>query len=316
MHRSHRFLAQCLSAPWAMTPAAMTAYAALLARGYARREGVASPVASEDWTIGGQVGEPRAAAPDQRFGRTGSGAIAVVRVHGVIMQRASQLGACEEGAGTDQIVSALQAAMNDETVGQVLMDFDTPGGSVFGVQETGDQIREMAKTKPVFGIANSLCASAGYWLMSQCTECYVTPGGQVGSIGVYGAHEDISKAMETAGVSMTFISAGKYKVEGHPFAPLGDEAHAAQQASVDAYYKTFISAVAKGRGVSIDAVRNGMGEGRVLGAQQALAENMVNGVMTFDAVVRKMQAAGGRNAAPPRSRSALASARRQIDMLA
>lgn len=312
MIRSHRFLAQCLSAPWAMTPAAMSAYAAMLARGYARREGMS---AMDDRFDGG-LNTPEAAAAAKPNSVSRQGAIALVQVRGVIMQRASQLGACEEGTGTDQIISALQAAMNDETIGQVLIDFDTPGGSVFGVSECGDQIREMAKTKPIIGFANSLCASAGYWLMAQCTECYATPGGQVGSIGVYGAHEDISKAMEAAGVNMTFISAGKYKVEGHPFAPLGDEARAAQQDSVDAYYKTFTAAVAKGRGVAIDAVRNGMGEGRVLSAPQALAENMIDGVMPFDALVRKMQASGGRGAAAPRGRSALAAARNQIAMLA
>lgn len=310
MHRTHRFLAQCLSAPWAMTPAAMSVYAAMLARGYAQREGVA---AMDDRFDGG-LNSPAAAAPANKFGR--QGAIAVVTVRGVIMQRASQLGACEEGTGTDQILGALHAAMNDETVGQILIDFDTPGGSVFGVAECGDQIREMAKTKPIIGFANSLCASAGYWLMSQCSECYATPGGQVGSIGVYSAHQDVSKALEAAGLNITLVSAGKYKVEGNPYGPLSDEARANQQEGIDAYYKSFTTAVSKGRRVSIDTVRNGMGEGRCLSAAQAQAENMIDGVMPFDALVRKMQGSGGsRSSAPPRGRSALAAARNQIAML-
>lgn len=61
------------------------------------------------------------------------------------------------------------------------------------------------------------------------------------------------------------------------------------QSRVDDYYSAFTAAVAKGRGVSIDVVREGMGQGRVLGAQAALAENMIDGVMTFDELVKKMQ---------------------------
>jgi signal peptide peptidase SppA len=310
MHRSHYFLAQCLSVPWAMTPSAMSVYVAMLVQGYAQREGVA-PMAhdyrdADDYS-------PSAAVAPSKFGRQGD--IAVVTVRGVIMQRASQLGDCEEGTGTEQILGALQVAMNDETVGQILIDFDTPGGSVFGVAECGDQIREMAKTKPIIGFANSLCASAGYWLMSQCSECYATPGGQVGSIGVYNAHQDVSKALEAAGLNITLVSAGKYKVEGNPYGPLSDEARANQQEGIDAYYKSFTTAVSKGRRVSIETVRNGMGEGRCLSAAQALAENMIDGVMPFDALIRKMQGSGGRTAPQPRGRSLLAAARNQLAML-
>lgn len=291
--KSHLFMAECLSHPWAMTPDAMRAYAAMLARGYARRDGVLEGLAS----AGIEAAAPRPAPSRQ-------GSIAMIQVYGVIMQRASQFGPCEGGTGTDQISSALNAALNDETVSQIIMDFDTPGGSVFGVSELGDQIRAARAQKPLVGIANSMSASAGYWLMSQCSECYVTPGGQVGSIGVYMAHEDISKALEEAGINITLISAGKYKTEGSPFTSLEPDALAFLQASVDDYYAAFTSAVSKGRKVPVEQVRSGMGEGRVFGATQALASGMVDGIATFDQVVKKMMS----SAKPARGRSARANA--------
>lgn len=57
------------------------------------------------------------------------------------------------------------------------------------------------------------------------------------------------------------------------------------QSRTQDYYQSFVKAVAKGRNVSIDTVRNGMGQGRVLGSDAALQEKMVDGVMTFDEVV-------------------------------
>lgn len=278
------FLAYCLRTPWAMDPDAMHTYAAILARAYAQRAGGVADDA-----------EPLAREPKAARGepvRAGNGAIGVIPVYGTIVQRASQLGMCEAGTGAQEVGAALDAAMADASIAQVLMDFDTPGGSVFGIQELGDKIRSMRNQKPIVGIANSMAASAGYWLLSQCSEAYVTPGGMVGSIGVYTAHQDVSRALDAEGVSVTLISAGKYKVEGNPFQPLDAEAQAQTQAQVDSYYRMFTQAVARGRGVPVEQVRGGMGEGRMLLADAALSANMVDGVATFDEVVAKMKKGG------------------------
>jgi len=279
------FLAYCLRTPWAMDPQAMQTYAAWLASAYAAREGGQPRADIEDEAGAGRV--PKAARGEAK--RAGDGAIALINVHGTIVQRASQLGPCEGGTGAQEIGNSLDAALADQSVSQILMSFDTPGGSVFGTAELGDKIRAARAIKPVIGIADSMAASAGYWLLSQCSEAYVTPGGMVGSIGVYTAHEDVSKALEAKGVNITLVSAGKYKVEGNPFEPLGDEARADTQARVDAYYRAFTMAVAKGRGVSVDQVRTGMGEGRMLLADAAQKAGMVDGVMSFGELVSKMQ---------------------------
>lgn len=298
--RYPHFLAFCLSAPWAMEPGAMQTYAAMLMRAYARKAGV---VAYED---GETAAEPVAKASGS--GRRAAPAIALVNVFGTIMQRAADFGPCEGGTGCDDIGAAIDAAMADETVGQILMRFSSPGGSVFGVQELGDKIRAARATKPIIGIADSMAGSAAYWLLAQCSEVYVTPAGMVGSIGVYTAHEDVSKAMDEAGVKMSFVSAGKYKVEGNPFEPLGEEARAEMQGRVDTYYKAFTGAVSKGRGVPVEQVRSGMGEGRMLLADAAQAAGMVDGVMTFDQLVKKMST-GARA-----SRSARAQAQAAADI--
>jgi signal peptide peptidase SppA len=226
------------------------------------------------------------AGPRQSRGAPRTGAIAVIPVYGTIVQRASQIDICEGGTSTQQISAALRDALADDTVGQILLDIDSPGGSVYGVQELAD---EMAQSKkPVIAVSNSLAASAAYWIGCSANEFYVTPGGEVGSIGVWMAHQDWSKAMEEAGVSTTLISAGEFKVEGNPYQPLGDDAQRFMQSRVDDYYAAFTKGVAKGRKVGIDVVRNGMGQGRVLGAQAALDQNMVDGIMNFDQVVSKM----------------------------
>lgn len=296
-----QFLAQCVATPWAMQPEALHAFATILARRYAR--GPAGGGADED-DHGAPLREPKAAV--SRSGNARSGVIAVLPIRGAIMEHASDFGPCEGGTSAEQVSVALRQANADASISAILLDINSPGGSVFGISELAAEIR--ASAKPVTAIARSLSASAAYWLGTAASEFFMTPGGQVGSIGVYGAHEDVSKALDDAGVKVTLVSAGKFKTEGSPYSPLSDEARAAMQESVDNYYGMFTRDVAKGRGTTVDAVRAGMGQGRVLGASQAVAEKMVDGVMTFDQVIRRMQRASAKPAASAAAR------RRQIQL--
>jgi signal peptide peptidase SppA len=220
---------------------------------------------------------------------------------------------------TQKFTSALRQVLADDTVGQILIDIDSPGGSVYGVAELATEIVKARAQKPVVAVANSLAASAAYWIGCSAGEFYVTPGGEVGSIGVWQAHFDYSKALEEEGVKPTLISAGKFKVEGNPYAPLDEEAQGFMQSRVDDYYAAFTKAVAKGRGVPITQVRDGMGQGRVLGADAALAQNMVDGIASFDQVLSKMHkdAASSAKSSPPAKpkTSRLAQARSELGIL-
>jgi len=176
-----------------------------------------------------------------------------------------------------------------------------------------DEVTSARVQKPMVAVANRLAASGSYWIGCSASEFYVTLGGEVGSIGVWQAHFDYSQAFAAEGIQPTLISAGKYKVEGNPYVPLDEEAQGFMQSRVDDYYANFTKAVARGRGVPIAQVRDGMGQGRVLGADAAQAHGMVDGVATFDEVVRKMRRDAKFSARPKASR--LAYAQRAIEIL-
>lgn len=281
------FLDFVLRTPWALRPETMNAYAAILAGRYGRKLGLQQAGRDDS----GPEDEVGMGAPVAARGATAArtGAIAVIPVRGTIVQYADQLDMCEGGTTTGAISQMLNSALVDDTVGSILLHIHSPGGSVYGVQELADEIRAARAQKPIVAIADSLAASAAYWIGSQAGEFYATPGGEVGSIGVWQAHQDVSAALEKAGVKTTLISAGKFKTEGHPFGPLDADAQRFFQQRTDEYYAAFTSAVAKGRNVPIASVREGMGQGRVLGADAALAEKMVDGVMPLADVIRKMQ---------------------------
>ena len=301
-------LTWALSNPWAMRPEAMAAYAIVLASHYAGERALAAALANHE----PQAGADAKVAAEMQGGNRAVGNVAVIPVMGPIVEWPHQVDVCEGGTSTRAILRAMAAVEADDTIAGAVMVFATPGGSVYGVAEAGDAINRVKAKKPVYGVAQSLAASAGYWLLSQCTEAYCSPGGEVGSIGVYSGHQDISRALEMQGVRIELFSAGKFKTEGHPFGPMSEEGKDFAQKRAQDYYGDFTRAVAKGRGVAVDAVRTGMGEGRVLGAKDALAEKMIDGIATMEEVIAKMQRQAR---AQPGRRASVASAEAQIALL-
>ncbi len=295
-------IAEFLATPWALMPERLNAVASVLARW-----SHGTPAASE---VLESINADRAVrdARRQSTAAASGGGIAVLPLYGVITQRGNMIDDVS-GPGsvsTQQFAAALRQAIADDSVAQILIDIDSPGGSVYGVAELADAIIAARTKKPIVALANSLAASAAYWIGCSASEFYVTPGGEVGSIGVWQAHFDYSQALATDGVTPTLISAGKYKVEGNPYAPLDVEAQAFMQSRVDDYYLAFCKGVARGRGVPISQVRNGMGQGRVLGAEAAIEQNMVDGVATLDDAIRKILRNGKPQTKPQASRIRMA----------
>lgn len=216
--------------------------------------------------------------------------IAVISVMGVIAQHASQVDDISGpgGTSTERLGQSFQAALNDPSVKAIVLNVDSPGGNVHGVMEVADLIYKARGTKPVVAQVNSTAASAAYWIACSADEIVVTPGGEVGSIGVFGMHKDVSAAAEKQGLKVTFISAGKHKVDGNPFEPISDEFRAAAQADVDTVYASFVAAVARGRGVKASDVRNGFGEGRTVLADQAVKLGMADRTGTMDDTLRRL----------------------------
>lgn len=229
-----------------------------------------------------QGGEPRQPA------RSG-GAVAVIPIHGTIAHRMSGMSASSGGASIDLIGATFRAAMADPSVSSILFDIDSPGGTVTGVQELADDIYAARSTKPIVALVNGMAASAAYWLASQADEIVSIPSGSAGSIGVFTAHQDLSEMMAKAGIKTTLISAGKYKLAGHPFAPLPPEEEAVLQERVDAMYSIFVKQVARGRGVSPADVRNGYGQGRALTGSEAKAAGLVDRIVTVEEAVSRAE---------------------------
>jgi capsid assembly protease len=255
-------------------------------------------------------GAIHAVARDGRAGVRAPAGTAVVAIYGPMEYRPGLLSLLfGYGTSTLELTATVRRLAADPEVKQIILEIDSPGGSIEGVTEAAAAIRAARQVKPVYAIAAPMAASAAYWLAAQATRLLVLGSGQVGSIGVYGVHEDISKAAERLGVKTTLISAGKYKTEGNPWEPLSDPARADMQSKVDAHYQQFTDDVAFGRGVSPSAVVKGYGEGRMLLARDAVKAGMVDGIGGLDDALQGIAIERGRFIAEMDRRRRIAASR-------
>lgn len=287
-HKYAHILRAVYERPWAILPSTLALIVDII------RFRAAGGMLSDD-EISARVS---AAQNGPRKGGRQSGTVAVIPVYGPISQRQNMMSASSGGTSIEQLTSDFRGAMADDQVDGIVLEVDSPGGTVDMVEELATEIRAARGSKPIVAVANVMAASAAYWLASSADEIVVTPSGYVGSIGVFSAHEDLSAQAEMDGVKVTLVSAGRFKTEGNPWEPLSEEAQANVQDQVNQVYATFVGAVAKGRGTSVEDVRHGYGEGRVMLAKDALAAGMVDRIDTLDNTIRRVarQAIAGPNA--------------------
>jgi signal peptide peptidase SppA len=312
-----RVAAYVRSTPWALDPRTFGMMLDLL-----RYRVHGGQLTRED--VRARVGAKRAARPDVRFYRDGElvaaaghglpmagltegqaqgSLVMVLGVYGLISQRSSQVDDISGPAGTSvqRLTARFRAGLADPTVKAIAFDVDSPGGSVYGVPELADEIRNARGRKPMEAVANSLMASAAYYVASGADRLWVTPSGEAGSIGVYATHVDLSEFFKLAGEKYTLVAYGENKVMGNPFEPLSEEARADMEKRVAEYGQQFDRDVAKSRGVPVETVRKQMGQGLVFGAKEAAQRGLTDGTATLDEVVARLARQRPAQAAPSAS---------------
>lgn len=236
--------------------------------------------------------QARIAAARQEQGprnvQSSGGVVAVVPIYGVLMPRANLFTAMSGGTSVEEVRASLEAALGDPEFVAVVGEFDSPGGSVEGIEELATWIRSVRGQKPLVAISNTMCCSAAYYLAAQFDEIVGSPSSITGDIGVFLEHTEFSQADAEAGIRTTIIRQPVAKHDVNDSEPLSADALAYLQEMVDDYYGQFVGAVAKGRGVTPAAVKAGYGQGRSYTVARAKAAGLIDRVDTLDATIERL----------------------------
>lgn len=182
--------------------------------------------------------------------------------------------------GYAYILKAFERGMEDGSVDRIAMILDTPGGEVAGCFDSVDKVFAMRGQKPIRSFVNEAAYSAGFAWASVADRITMTRTSGVGSVGVVTAHMNVSAAMEKAGYDITFIHAGKHKVDGNPYEALPDDVKARIQKRIDSMYNIFVSTTARNLGIDESVVRGT--EALTYGAEEAVAIGFAHEVLPFD----------------------------------
>lgn len=235
------------------------------------------------------LGSPAVAAIRDRQGSVASyqrddDGIASFDISGKLMKQETSLG----GTSTVAMRRAVRAAANDPQVRAGFFRFDSPGGTVAGTPELGDDIAAFSAAKPSAAFIEDMGASAAYWLASQCPVISTNRAGMVGSIGTYGVVLDMSGAASQKGVVVHVVKAGDYKGAGEPGTKVTPEQLAELQKIIDDMNGHFLAAVSSGRKMPMSRVQS-LADGRVHVGAQAVALGLADYVEPLDAAYNRLR---------------------------
>lgn len=212
--------------------------------------------------------------------------VAIIPVRGVLMPGNFAWG--DWATGYDWIRLGVLTAAADPDVRAIVLDVDSPGGTVAGCFDLADTIHAARGNKPIWAILSENAYSATYAIASAADHITVPRTGGTGSIGVIWMHVDWSKALEEAGIKVTFVTYGARKADGHPEIPLDKEALARIQADIDTMGELFVNTVARNRNLAADKVRD-TEAATFLGAD-GVSRGLADAVMAPDAAFRTLLA--------------------------
>ncbi len=195
------------------------------------------------------------------------------RISPVVRERLAYYG--EPVALVPEVMAALHEARNNPAVHAVLLDIDSPGGTVNGTPELAAAVRELAQSKYTYAYTSGLACSAAYWVASQCDAIYTAPSARLGSIGVILPILDVSALFEKNGLRMEVIAAGKYKGTGIIGTSLTDEQRTLLQQQVNDTWQAFRAAATSRRRI-VAADMEGQTFAGTLACERGLADASVN----------------------------------------
>ena len=228
-------------------------------------------------------------------GRRGEPAVAVVTVHGPIVNGRggpSPLSLGRSAAGGDTIAAALREAAADDDIAAIVLRVDSPGGSVTASETIWREVVRARERKPVVASMGAVAASGGYYVSMAANEIVANPGTITGSIGVvtgkFVARELKGRLGIGSGTVRTNPNADVWSADE----PFTEAQRAHVEAEADLCYTDFVERVAAGRGLAVADVE-AVARGRIWTGADAAERGLVDHLGGLRAAVARAKVLAG-----------------------
>jgi len=181
---------------------------------------------------------------------------------------------------------------DDEAIKAVLVRIDSPGGIVGPSQEIYQRLLKLKGKKPIIVSMGALGASGAYYIACAADTIYALPGTLTGSIGVLMEFVDVSDGISKLGIKAGSITSGNLKDAGSPFRPMNEAERAYFKDVIDDTHAQFVEAVAKGRRLPLDKVRE-LASGRIYTGRQAHKLGLIDRLGGYDQALEEAKRVAG-----------------------
>ncbi|RMF46584.1 MAG: signal peptide peptidase SppA [Deltaproteobacteria bacterium] len=188
--------------------------------------------------------------------------VAVVEIQGVIDSSRSLM---------EQLVDYRE----DPTVKAVVLRVNSPGGAVGPAQEIYEEVKKLARDKPVVVSMGTVAASGGYYVAVPARRILANPGTLTGSIGVVMQFTNMEELLAKIGLKSQVVKSGAHKDIGSATREMTDEEKNILQGLIDDVHLQFVSAIAEGRKMDLKRVKE-LADGRIYTGRQALKIGLVD----------------------------------------
>jgi len=198
----------------------------------------------------------------EEFGSSTTSHIAKVKIEGTITEN-------------EELLERLERIRKSPAVKGVILSIDSPGGTTAGGEAIFDEVRLLAKEKPVVAQVGTLAASAGYMIASATDHIVARKSSIVGSIGVLVQFPDLTGLMDKVGIKLEEVKSSPLKAEPSPFNPTTEEERAMIRSMILDSYDWFVGVVAERRTLPRAEVMT-LADGSVFTGRQALTRKLVD----------------------------------------
>ena len=184
-----------------------------------------------------------------------------------------------QSTGADTVLATLRSIENRDEVKGILLEIDSPGGTVGASQEIFDELMYLRKEKKkkIVVSMKDLAASGGYYIASAADYIYTQAGTITGSIGVITMSPNISGLLKKYSVEMRVYKAGKYKDILSMFKTSTKEEDEIIKSLLNDTYNRFISDVAIGRGMKKEIIAK-LAEGKIYSGENAVRSKLADAI--------------------------------------
>lgn len=198
----------------------------------------------------------------------------------------------KEAVGALQTARLLEKASKDERIKALVVRVDSPGGSALGSEILyRAMLRFQESGKPLLVSVGNLAASGGQYLAAAGTKglVYADKFSIMGSIGVYTGKFVASRTLQDHVMNADSVETGANAWTWSAYKPFSKDDTERLEAHIEESYRTFIDAVAHGRGLKHEDVETVAG-GRIWSGTKALEHKLIDGIGGLNVVLEKARA--------------------------